>query len=143
MKCITAIAVASGLFLAGCTSADTGTTDQGSLSGLAQLDGIVDPSPSQLAPYQSAMNSLAPKCEQGRAKLVRLAWAGHLDLAAHHKDESGLQVLQHLNQSVAPLGYKIDCQGVLATFLVLVEGGQSSGPTGSSGNSGAANSGST
>ena len=85
---------------------------------LADLDG----NSAQVADYQAALDKLIPKCTQDEERIAALGWAGHEDLVKNGITESGLSVLGHLDESV-PAGQRMDCQGVLAAWLVLREKG--------------------
>ena len=86
---------------------------------LAQRDGSTD-----VAAYSTALDQLQPYCTQDRVQLARLGDAGYSDLEQNSiHDETRLNVLQHLRDSIPSGSFKLDCQGVLAAYLVLREKG--------------------
>jgi len=83
---------------------------------LAQRDGA-----SNVSPYAAALDALVPKCTQNRVGIAGIADAGFTDLQSHGiTTDDRLTVLQHLSDSVPAVG-PVDCQGVMAAYLVLRE----------------------
>ncbi len=83
---------------------------------LAEGDGAAD-----VTPYAAALDELGPQCTQDRVHIAGIADAGLSDLQQHGiTDETRLTVLQHLVASVRSSA-KVDCQGVMAAYLVLRE----------------------
>jgi hypothetical protein len=86
---------------------------------LAKRDGASD-----VAPYATALDQLQQVCTQDRVRLAGFGDSGFSDLVKNGVlDETRLTVLQHLFASIPPSGSKIDCQSVLAVYLILREGG--------------------
>ncbi len=83
---------------------------------LAQSD-----SSSDVASYSAALDQLQPKCTQDRGGIAGLADAGQSDLSSHGITETRLDVLHQIASSV-PATTQVDCQSVLAAFLLLREG---------------------
>ena len=69
------------------------------------------------------MDGLAPSCIGPEDDLAGLAYAGVSDLSKHGISSSAVDVMSQIKNSVPASAVPMDCQGVLAAWLVLREGG--------------------
>lgn len=105
------------LVLATCTSCSSSSASP------AQKLATLDNNTSAVSLYQNALNALHPGCKQTDEELAAEAWFGSQDLGKHGIQETGLQVLHDMRNSLTPvIGNGIDCAGILAAYLVLREG---------------------
>jgi hypothetical protein len=87
---------------------------------LADLDGNAQP----VAAYQRALDALAPKCTQGRARIAAIGNATLQDLQENGiTDETELSVLRHLNDSLPAGSPRTDCVSIAAAYATLRENG--------------------
>lgn len=71
--------------------------------------------------YGAELDVLSGKCTNSTKDTARFVENSYTDLTSHGvTDETALTLLRHLDQSI-PAGSQMDCQGVLAAYLVLRE----------------------
>lgn len=101
-------------------AASTATAAQDAAAAL-QLYDRLDGHTGDVADYQAAFGRAAAKCTNPPADVERFIENSQRDLTKNRvTDETALTLLSHLDQSI-PAGTTMDCQGVLAAYLVLRE----------------------
>jgi hypothetical protein len=116
----TAVLLAAGLTLAGCSSSGSSPADPGPAQKLADLDGGNRPS----SQYQTALDTWASRCNESPEKLAGYVYATVQDLQKNGiNDETEYSALTHLRDST-PAGVKMKCEDVAAGYLTLRESGK-------------------
>lgn len=82
-----------------------------------------DDGSSNVAAYSAALDRWQAKCTEDRVTVAGYADFAYRDEQKNGGDDSSrLSVMQHLTRSVPASVAPIDCSGVTAAYLVLVEG---------------------
>ncbi|HEV7566062.1 MAG TPA: hypothetical protein VGO31_08915 [Microbacteriaceae bacterium] len=109
--------------LAGCGSTSSSSGSGGSSGGGSAADYLASKTGEDAVALQQAMDDLAPSCTGPEDDLAGLAYAGVSDLNDHGISSTALEVMAQVKNSVPASAAPIDCQGVLAAWLVLRENG--------------------
>lgn len=99
------------------------TTPAQDAAALLQTYDRADGHPADIADYQAALDKVTAKCTNSPTDIGHFVANAKADLVRNGiTDETELSVLKHLDGSL-PDGTHMDCQGVLAAYLVLREQG--------------------
>ena len=115
--------IAALIFATGCSSSSSNTSPNDAAASLQAFDVLNGHTTGTLHDYQVVMKNVTAKCSNPTGELVQVVKNSYADLVKNGvTTETAGSLITHLDVSI-PASSKVDCQGVLAAYLVLREQG--------------------
>jgi hypothetical protein len=117
------VSIICAVALGACTSGGGGPSSSSGVSNATKLADLGG-DPNSSAAIQKHLSSLDAKCTENETALAGFINFAYDDLRKHSVGESMAAVAAHIDKSVPPGAARINCQRVVAAFLVLTEPGR-------------------